>query len=65
MKAYWGSGSIAPHILEFGSGYRWAASFTPMPLYPRETAPGIHWKGGWEGPRAGLDTVVKRKTHSP
>jgi hypothetical protein len=24
---------------------------------PRETIPGIHCRGGWVGPRAGLDTV--------
>jgi hypothetical protein len=28
---------------------------------PGETAPGTHWIGGWVGPRAGLDTVVKKK----
>jgi hypothetical protein len=33
-------------------------------LPPRERAPGTHWIGGWMGPRAGLDTVSKRKTPS-
>jgi hypothetical protein len=28
---------------------------------PSETALGTHWMGDWVGPRAGLDTVVKRK----
>jgi hypothetical protein len=28
-------------------------------------APGTHWIGGWVGPRAVLDAVVKRKTPSP
>jgi hypothetical protein len=27
----------------------------------RERAPGTHWIGGWVGPRAVLDAVVKRK----
>jgi hypothetical protein len=36
-------------------------SFTPLPLYPREIAPGTHWIGGWVCPRAGLDPVEKRK----
>jgi hypothetical protein len=36
-------------------------SFTPRPLYPSERAPGTHWIGGWVGPRAVLDAVVKRK----
>jgi hypothetical protein len=30
-------------------------------LPPRETAPDTHWIGGWVGPRAVLDVVVKRK----
>jgi hypothetical protein len=34
-------------------------SFTPRPLYPRKIAPVTHWVGGWVGPRAVLDAVVK------
>jgi hypothetical protein len=30
-----------------------------------ERAPGTHWIGGWVGPRAGLDAVMKRKIPSP
>jgi hypothetical protein len=33
----------------------------PAALTPRERAPGTHWIGGWVGPRAVLDAVVKRK----
>jgi hypothetical protein len=36
-------------------------SFTPLPLYPRERAPGTHFIGGWVDPRAGLDDMDKRK----
>jgi len=36
-------------------------SFTPQPLYPRETSPFTHWIGDWVGSRAGLDAVAKRK----
>jgi hypothetical protein len=36
-------------------------SFTPLPLYPRERAPGTHFMGGWVDPRAGLDDMEKRK----
>jgi hypothetical protein len=32
---------------------------------PRERAPGIHWIGGWVGPRDVLDAVVKRKIPNP
>jgi len=42
-------------------GGEWSASrrFTP-----RERAPGTHWIGGWVGPRAGLDTLMRRKIPS-
>jgi hypothetical protein len=30
-----------------------------------ERTPGTHWIGGWMGPRAVLDAVVKRKIPSP
>jgi hypothetical protein len=29
MKAYWGSGGIAPRILDLGTRWRWVVSFTP------------------------------------
>jgi hypothetical protein len=66
MKAYWGSGGIAPiHSLTSAlDGGEWSAS-CPGHFTPRETAPGIHWIGGWVGPRAILDAVVKRKIPSP
>jgi hypothetical protein len=35
MKAYWGSGSIAPRILDLGTIWTWVFSFTPQPLYPQ------------------------------
>jgi hypothetical protein len=35
MKAYWRSGSIAPHILDLGNNWRWVVSFTPQLLYPQ------------------------------
>jgi hypothetical protein len=31
----WGSGGIAPHILNHGTRWRWVVSFTPRLLYPR------------------------------
>jgi hypothetical protein len=31
----WGSGCIAPRILNLGTGRRWVVSFTPWPLQPR------------------------------
>jgi hypothetical protein len=35
MKAYWGTGDIAPRILILGTGWRWAVSFMVWPLYPQ------------------------------
>jgi len=45
-------------------GGEWSASRLGR-LTPREKDPGTYWIGGWVGPRAGLDTVVKRKILSP
>jgi hypothetical protein len=49
-------------FLYFGSRWRWVVSFTPLPLYPQEEVPGIHSIGDSVGPRAGLDTVERRKS---
>jgi hypothetical protein len=54
MKTYWGSGGIAPRILDLGTRYggEWSASRTGR------FTPSTHWIGGWVGPRAVLDAVV-------
>jgi hypothetical protein len=39
MKTYWGSGSIIPRIIDFGTRWRWVVSFTPRLLYPQEKIP--------------------------
>jgi len=64
MEAYWGSGSIVPHILGLGTRWRWVVSFTSRPLYPKGKNP---WYplGGWLGPRTALDIMVKRKIPNP
>jgi hypothetical protein len=36
----------------------------PGRFTPRERVRGSHWIGGWMGPRAVLDAVVKRKIPS-
>jgi hypothetical protein len=65
-KGILGSGGIAPHILLTLAldGGEWSASY-PGHFTPRERAPGNHWIGGWVGPRAVLDALVKRKIPSP
>jgi hypothetical protein len=57
-------GDIAPRILDLSTRWRWVVSFMPQLLYPRERTPGTNWIGGWVGPKAGLDMVVKRKIPS-
>jgi len=39
MKTYWGNRGIVPCILNRGSRWRWAVSFTHRPLYPRRKFP--------------------------
>jgi hypothetical protein len=60
MKVYWGV-EVQHHELLISAlgGGEWSASRLGR-FTPREIAPGTHWIGGWVGPRAGLDTVVKR-----
>jgi hypothetical protein len=40
----------------------WSASCPGRALLPGERTTGIHWTGGWVGPRAGLDAGARRKT---
>jgi hypothetical protein len=39
MEAYWGSGGIAPCILDFGTRWRRVVNFMPQPLYPQGKSP--------------------------
>jgi hypothetical protein len=47
-------------ILDLGSRWRWVVSFTPQPFYRGEKVPGLHWIGGWIGPRARLYAVEEK-----
>jgi hypothetical protein len=40
-------------------GIEWSASRFDR-FTPKESARGTHWTGGWVGPRAVLDAVVKK-----
>jgi hypothetical protein len=58
IKTYWGSGGIAPHILDLGTRWRWVISFTPRTLYSPGKEPLVSmrlcglrsrsWRGGEE-----------------
>jgi hypothetical protein len=55
MKAYWGSGYVAPHILDLGTEWRWVVSFVTRPLYLQGKSP---WypsgrRLGWPQSRSG------------
>jgi hypothetical protein len=64
MKAYWGV-EVKLHAFFTSeiNGREWSASL-PGHFNLRERATGTHWIGGWVGPRAVLDAVVKRKIPS-
>jgi len=40
-------------------GGEWSV-LRPSHFTPRERAPGTYWIGGWAGPTAGLDAVVRK-----
>jgi len=49
MKKHWGSGMIAPRILD--PDWRWVVCFTPRPLYPQDNSPRHPLDRSWVGPR--------------
>jgi hypothetical protein len=64
MKAYWEvEVQLHAFLTSALDGAEWSAS-RPGRFTLRELGPGTHWIGGWVGPRAGLDVVVKRKIPS-
>jgi hypothetical protein len=64
MKVYWGVEVYIHPFSDLGTRWGWSVS-RPGRFTPRERDPGTHWVGGWVGPRAVLDTVVKRKISTP
>jgi hypothetical protein len=58
IKVCWGV-EVQLHSF-FDLGTRWELSASRHGRFtPRKRAPGAHWIGGWVGPRAVLDAVVK------
>jgi hypothetical protein len=66
MKMYWGSGGIVPRIFNIGTRWRWVASFTHQPLYPRGKSPlyPLHRRLGGPQNRSGYGGEEKN-SHSP
>jgi hypothetical protein len=52
MKGYWGSGGIAPRILDLGTRWKWVVSFTPRPLYPQGRSPWYPFHRRLGGPQS-------------
>jgi hypothetical protein len=54
MKALWGSGGIAPHILGLGTIWGRVISFTPRPLYSQRKSPWYPFDRKLGGPQSNL-----------
>jgi hypothetical protein len=62
MKAYWGVDVYIHIFLSLAlAGGEWSAS-RPGRFIPGESAPSIHWIGGWLNPRASLDDVRRENS---
>jgi hypothetical protein len=55
-----GIGGIAPQFLTSALEGNESSASRLGRFTTAEIAHGTHWRGGWVGPRAGLDTVEKR-----
>jgi len=44
--------------------WRWLVSFMLQLFYSQRNNPQSQWTGGWDGPRAGVDPVARRKNPS-
>jgi hypothetical protein len=66
MKAYWGVEvySSTHSMTSALDGSEWSAA-RPGRFAARERDPSTHWIGGWVGPRAVLDAMVKREISIP
>ena len=60
MKAYRGSGGMAPHILNLGARWTWVVSLTHRLLYTRERVASTHSIRGCVSPKTRLRDLGKR-----
>jgi hypothetical protein len=65
MRTYWGSGGIAPCILDLGTRWRWEVSFTPWPLYPHGKNPQYPFDRRLGGPQSKSGQSGEEKNYQP
>jgi hypothetical protein len=65
MKVYWGSGGIAPRILDLSTRWRRVISFTPRPLYPLGKNPRYSLVGRLGGPQSRSGRGDEEKNSQP
>jgi hypothetical protein len=65
MLAYWGSGGIAPSILELGTKWRLVVSFTARPLYPQGKSPWYPFDRSLGGPQSRFGHGGEEKNFQP
>jgi hypothetical protein len=65
MKAYWGSGGIAPCILDLVPTWMWVVSFTPRPLYRQGKSPCYKWDKSLDGPQSRSGRGDEEKNSQP
>jgi hypothetical protein len=65
MKVYWGSGDVAPRILDLGNRWRWVVSFTCQPLYPQGKSPCYSLDRRLGGPQSRSGRDDEEKIPSP
>jgi hypothetical protein len=65
LKAYWGSGGIAPCILDLRTRWKWVVSFTPQLLYPQGKCPRYPLDRRLGGPQSQSGCGGKEKISQP
>jgi len=65
MYVYWGIGYIAPRNLNLSIRWMLVSLSCPSCSTVRVGTTDTHWTGGWVGPRASVDILVRRKIPSP
>jgi hypothetical protein len=65
MKTYWGSGCIAPRILDLGTRWRWVVSFTPRQLYSQGKSPWFPLDRRLGGPQSHSGREGEEKNSPP